>query len=74
MVQSLKRAMLSQGKVIPVQTVVLKKKELANTINVTGNILANEVVNLQPEIAGKITRITFKEGEGQERSTTGLSQ
>ena len=51
------------GGPIPVMAVVAEPQELENTIAVTGSILANESVQLSPELAGKITRINFTEGQ-----------
>lgn len=48
---------------IPVEVLKLAPTELSNTINVTGSILANESVELTSELAGKISRIYFKEGD-----------
>lgn len=48
---------------IPVVVVVAEGQELENTISVTGSILANESVQLSPELAGMITRINFTEGQ-----------
>jgi membrane fusion protein, multidrug efflux system len=40
----------------------LKPEKLVNSIRATGTILANEEVDLRPEIAGKIEKIYFQEG------------
>ncbi len=48
---------------VPVVVMVADQQRLENTISITGSILANESVNLSPELAGKITRITFEEGQ-----------
>lgn len=48
---------------IPVVVTVTSQQELENTISVTGSILANESVDLSPELSGKITRIRFEEGQ-----------
>ena len=48
---------------LPVNVVVTKHQPLENTVTITGSILANESVQLRPEMAGKITRINFEEGE-----------
>lgn len=48
---------------IPVVVMVTDQQPLENTLSITGSVLANESVNLSPELAGKITRIAFKEGE-----------
>ena len=48
---------------IPVVVMVTKEQRLENNLAITGSVMANESVNLNPEQAGKITRIAFKEGE-----------
>ena len=45
-----------------VTTFVVKTHELDNTIQSAGTLLANEEVEIRPEISGKITKIYFKEG------------
>ena len=47
---------------IPVKAIIVKANKLENKVLVSGTIIANEEVELRPEIAGKITRIFFKEG------------
>ncbi len=51
------------GGPLPVEVVVAAPQRLENSISVTGSVLANESVQLSPEMAGKITRITFDEGQ-----------
>ncbi|WP_017730661.1 efflux RND transporter periplasmic adaptor subunit [Nafulsella turpanensis] len=48
---------------LQVEVVVADPQPLENTVTITGSILANESVQLSPEMAGKITRISFEEGE-----------
>ena len=54
----------SQQKLQPVivTAYVVKSEKITNTIFATGTILANEEVQLVPEISGKIISINFKEG------------
>lgn len=47
---------------IPVTAHIVEYEKLSNKVYTTGNILANEEVELRSEIAGKITNILFKEG------------
>lgn len=47
---------------IPVKAVIVKANRLENKVLISGTIIANEEVELRPEVAGKITRIFFKEG------------
>ncbi len=48
---------------VGVDVVVVKAQPLNNTIQATGTILANEEVEIRPEITGKIEKIQFKEGD-----------
>lgn len=48
---------------LPVSEAVAIPDRLENTISVTGSVLANETVQLSPELPGMITRITFEEGQ-----------
>lgn len=47
---------------VPVETAVVEAKPLDVTIDAVGTLVANEMVTLRPEIAGKITEIKFTEG------------
>ena len=53
-----------QNKVSPsiVSAYVIKTEKLENTIYASGTILANEEVELKPEIAGKIVQLLLNEG------------
>lgn len=53
----------AKGAALPVTVVVAEHQKLENTISVTGSVLANETVQLSPELPGMITRITFTEGQ-----------
>jgi len=48
---------------IPVSAVIATPGKLDNTIQVTGEIQANESLELRPETSGKVTNISFQEGE-----------
>lgn len=48
---------------IPVEVMAVRTERLDNTINITGAVLANESIALTSEVAGKISRIYFKEGD-----------
>lgn len=50
------------GPAVPVTARVLKSERLDNTITSSGNVLANEEVEIRSEVQGKIRRISFKEG------------
>jgi membrane fusion protein, multidrug efflux system len=45
-----------------IRAAVVKRAALENTITSSGSIMANEEVTLNPEMAGKIIAIKFKEG------------
>ena len=51
----------SAGKV-PVTAMVIKPQAIENTIVTTGTLLANEEVELRPEISGRVMGIYFQEG------------
>ena len=48
---------------LTVDGLVIAKSTLKNQVNVTGTILADESVVLNSEVAGKVERISFKEGQ-----------
>jgi membrane fusion protein (multidrug efflux system) len=47
---------------VAVNAVVAKAEHLGNEVYASGTVLANEEVELRPEIAGKILSVNFKEG------------
>jgi membrane fusion protein, multidrug efflux system len=47
---------------VPVTARILKAERLDNSIASSGNVIANEEVEIRSEIQGKIRRISFKEG------------
>jgi membrane fusion protein (multidrug efflux system) len=47
---------------MPVDAVIIKTQPLENKIYTTGTLLANEEVELRPEIAGRVTGVYFAEG------------
>lgn len=59
----------SESGILTVQAVVLHKENLINEVNVTGSILADESVSLNSEVAGKVDRIYFSEGQQVEKGT-----
>lgn len=50
------------GSAIPVEVIVIQPSLLENRISTTGTLLANEEVELRPEIAGRVTEVAFNEG------------
>lgn len=50
------------GSALSVESIVLKPQRLRNQIFATGTLLANEEVELRPEISGRITGVYFDEG------------
>lgn len=51
-----------KGAASPVAAFVIRSEKLENTIYSSGTILANEEVELKPEISGKIISLPLKEG------------
>jgi membrane fusion protein (multidrug efflux system) len=47
---------------LPVNGVVVKPSAITQEIFATGSVLANEAVDLHPEVSGKLLQIFFKEG------------
>jgi len=66
--QAPERTARGQGKgegnamVISVRGYEVKPEDVENEIQATGRVLANETVELSSEIAGRVTRINFREG------------
>lgn len=60
------QAMQAKGKGVAapanVTAYVAKTEKMSNLLTASGTILANEDVQLQPELSGKIVRLNFKEG------------
>ncbi|MEO7427459.1 MAG: efflux RND transporter periplasmic adaptor subunit [Fibrobacteria bacterium] len=50
------------GPPVPVTARVLQPQRLDNSVTSSGNVLANEEVEIRSEVQGKIRRIAFKEG------------
>ncbi|MCC5937820.1 MAG: efflux RND transporter periplasmic adaptor subunit [Lunatimonas sp.] len=57
------------GQGLPVNVIEARYETLENSLNVTGSLIPNEMVNLRPEIAGLVTRIDFREGEFVKKGT-----
>ncbi len=58
-------AALKQGGTVPalpVNAVIVKQSTINQEIYATGSVLANEEVDLHPEVSGKLIQILFKEG------------
>jgi membrane fusion protein, multidrug efflux system len=47
---------------VPVKAIVLKGRTFQDKLHVSGSVIANEEVELKPEISGRIEAIYFKEG------------
>ncbi|MBI5867548.1 MAG: efflux RND transporter periplasmic adaptor subunit, partial [candidate division Zixibacteria bacterium] len=56
------------GAASPVEVVVIAPQPLRNKISATGTPLANEEVELRPEISGLVTGVFFKEGQSVSKS------
>lgn len=53
----------SAKQVTPISIYIAGVNKFSKTLQVNANVLANESVELHPEISGRITQINFKEGE-----------
>lgn len=53
---------LAAKKAIPVEAIVVRLAQATDIIRVSGNIISNEEVNLQSQIAGVVTEVHFEEG------------
>ena len=53
----------ARGGPVPVRAIVAAQGELDDDLRITGTLLPNEQVDLQPETNGKIVGIYFREGE-----------
>jgi membrane fusion protein (multidrug efflux system) len=51
-----------RGNALSVEAVVIRPQVLNNKIFTTGTLLANEEVELRPEISGRVTGVFFQEG------------
>lgn len=51
-----------RGGKIAVDAVIVRTQPLENRIYATGSLLANEEVELRPEISGRVTSVQFEEG------------
>jgi membrane fusion protein (multidrug efflux system) len=52
----------TSGAKVPVNAIVIQTQLLNNKIFTTGTLLANEEVELRPEVSGRVTDISFAEG------------
>jgi len=52
---------------VPITALVLKPRAIENTVVTTGTLLANEEVELRPEISGRVVGIYFEEGSRVEK-------
>ena len=53
----------TQSEKLTVNAIIVNSEQLANTVNVTGSLIADESVVLNSELSGKIEKISFKEGQ-----------
>ncbi|AKP50693.1 efflux RND transporter periplasmic adaptor subunit [Cyclobacterium amurskyense] len=54
---------------LPVEVIELKEENLETSLNITGTLIPNEIVNLRPEVAGLVEKITFQEGQFVRKGT-----
>ena len=47
---------------ITVDGIIAQEETTSNTITTTGNIIANEEVEIKSEVSGRVVKIYFKEG------------
>jgi membrane fusion protein (multidrug efflux system) len=52
-----------------VEVIELKEENLETSLNITGTLIPNEIVNLRPEVAGLVEKITFQEGQFVRKGT-----
>ncbi len=57
------------GNALPVNVIEVRPEVLDNNLSVTGTLIPNEMVNLRPEVAGLVQRISFREGEFVQKGT-----
>ncbi|MCB9311013.1 MAG: efflux RND transporter periplasmic adaptor subunit [Lewinellaceae bacterium] len=57
-----KNGMVKEQKMMEVDGIIARKSTEIPAIHVTGNVLANEEVELKPEVSGRVTGIFFQEG------------
>lgn len=62
-------ASAARSQKLTVEAVVLDKEKLQNQVNLTGTILADESVSVNSEVAGKVERIYFREGQQVSKGT-----
>lgn len=59
-----------QSQMLTVNAVVVNAESLENKVNVTGSLIADESVILNSELAGKIEKISFYEGQRVNKGAT----
>lgn len=55
------------GRAVSVEAMVLRPQPIENKIFTTGTLLANEEVELRPEVSGRVITVSFEEGRGVRR-------
>ena len=54
---------------VAVNAIIAKPERIGNEVYASGSVLANEEVELKPEVAGKILTVNFKEGSRVEKGS-----
>lgn len=54
---------------LPVDVIKVKEELLESSLNITGSLIPNEIVNLRPEVTGLVEKISFKEGQFVKKGT-----
>lgn len=57
------------GQAMPVTAIVVQPQNVNSTVQASGTLLANEEVELKPEISGRITVLNIREGEFVQKGT-----
>ncbi len=52
---------------VPVEVATAQRRAMADDVTAVGSLVSNESVVLRPEIAGRILRISFRDGEAVQR-------
>jgi len=57
----------AQNAPVPVEVAVVTPRAMADDVTAVGSLVSNESVVLRPEVAGRISRIAFRDGETVKR-------
>ena len=54
---------VGQNAPVPVEVALVAARTMADDVTAVGSLVSNESVVLRPEVAGRISRIAFRDGE-----------